>query len=137
MCGLVGLKPSRGRVPMGPNQEEWGLSIQHVVCHSMRDAAGILDATAIPTMGDGVVAPPHGQPYIDQVGAAPGKLRIGIWNESPREDLDIHPDCQRLTRDAAELLEKLGHIVQEAHPAVLDDPAIGGRFSAILSLIHI
>ena len=131
MCGLVGLKPSRGRVPMGPKQEEWGLSIQHVVCHSMRDAAGILDATAIPTMGDGVVAPPHGQPYIDQVDTAPGKLRIGIWNESPREDLDIHPDCQRLTRDAAELLERLGHIVEEAHPAVLDDPAIGGRFSAI------
>ena len=131
MCGLVGLKPSRGRVPMGPMQEEWGLSIQHVVCHSMRDAAGILDATAIPTMGDGLVAPRYRQPYIDQVGAAPGKLRIGLWNESPREDLDIHPDCQRLTRDAAELLEKLGHIVEEAHPAVLDDPAIGGRFSAI------
>ena len=131
MCGLVGLKPSRGRVPMGPMQEEWGLSIQHVVCHSMRDAAGILDATAIPTMGDGVVAPNHGQPYIDQVGAIPGKLRIGIWNESPREDLEIHPDCQRLTRDAGELLEKLGHIVEEAHPTVLDDPAIGGRFSAI------
>ncbi len=131
MCGLVGLKPSRGRVPMGPMQEEWGLSIQHVVCHSMRDAAGILDATAIPTMGDGVVAPNYGQPYINQVGAAPGKLRIGLWNESPREDLEIHPDCQRLTRDTAELLEKLGHIVEEAHPAVLDDPAIGGRFSAI------
>ncbi|GIS39117.1 MAG: hypothetical protein Ct9H90mP11_04370 [Acidimicrobiales bacterium] len=47
---------------MGPMQEEWGLSIQHVVCHSMRDAAGILDATAIPTMGDGVVAPNYGQP---------------------------------------------------------------------------
>jgi len=131
MCGLVGLKPSRGRVPMGPMQEEWGLSIQHVVCHSMRDAASILDATAIPTMGDGLVAPRYGQLYIDQVGAAPGKLRIGLWNESPREDLDIHPDCQRLTRDAAELLEKLGHIVEEAHPAALDDPAIGGRFSAI------
>ena len=131
MCGLVGLKPSRGRVPMGPKQEEWGLSIQHVVCHSMRDAASILDATAIPTMGDGVVAPNYGQPYVTQVGAAPDKLRIGVWNESPREDLDIHPDCQRLTRDAAELLERLGHIVEEAHPAVLDDPAIGGRFSAI------
>ena len=55
MCGLVGLKPSRGRVPMGPLQEEWGLSIQHVVSHSIRDSAAILDATALPTLGDGVV----------------------------------------------------------------------------------
>ncbi|HBM56652.1 MAG TPA: amidase, partial [Acidimicrobiaceae bacterium] len=48
MCGLVGLKPSRGRVSMGPVKEEWGLSVQHVVCHTMRDSAAILDATAIP-----------------------------------------------------------------------------------------
>ena len=131
MCGLVGLKPSRGRVPMGPMQEEWGLSIQHVVCHSMRDAAGILDATAISTMGDGVVAPTHGQPYINQVGIEPGQLKIGIWNKSPRDDLGLHPDCQQLTQEAGEILEKMGHTIEEAHPSVLDDPAIAGRFSAI------
>ena len=60
MCGLVGLKPSRGRISMGPVKEEWGVSVQHVVCHTMRDCAGILDATAIPFLGDGVVAPDHG-----------------------------------------------------------------------------
>ncbi len=131
MCGLVGLKPSRGRVPMGPMQEEWGLSIQHVVCHSMRDAAGILDATAIPTIGDGVVAPVYGQPYLSQVGFEPRRLKIGIWNEAPRDDLILHPDCHRLTSDAGKLLEALGHSVEESHPSALDDPAIAGRFSAI------
>ena len=131
MCGLVGLKPSRGRVPMGPLQEEWGLSIQHVVSHSLRDTAAILDATALPTLGDGVVAPTHGQPYMNQVVANPGKLRIGLWNESPRSELELHDDCRRLTNEAAALLENLGHYVDEAHPPALDDPAIGGRFSAI------
>ena len=131
MCGLVGLKPSRGRMPMGPLQEEWGLSIQHVVSHSMRDAAAILDATALPTMGDGVVAPTHGQPYIDQINVNPDKLRIGLWNVSPRDDLELHEDCRQLTQATAELLESLGHHVAEAHPSALDDPGIGGRFSAI------
>ena len=56
MCGLVGLKPSRGRIPMGPEKEEWGVSIQHVVSHTVRDTSAILDATAINFPGDGVFA---------------------------------------------------------------------------------
>tara|TARA_Y100000814_G_C12310300_1_gene394829 strand:- start:470 stop:1258 length:789 start_codon:yes stop_codon:yes gene_type:complete len=97
----------------------------------MRDAAGILDATAIPTIGDGVVAPRYGQPYLSQVGFEPRRLKIGIWNEAPRDDLVLHPDCHRLTSDAGKLLEALGHSVEESHPSALDDPAIAGRFSAI------
>ncbi|MBT6372923.1 MAG: amidase, partial [Acidimicrobiaceae bacterium] len=61
MCGLVGLKPSRGRISNGP-REEWSFSCQHVVSHTVRDTAAILDATAIPFAGDGVVAPDHGRP---------------------------------------------------------------------------
>tara|TARA_B100000686_G_C16746951_1_gene950042 strand:- start:462 stop:1907 length:1446 start_codon:yes stop_codon:yes gene_type:complete len=131
MCGLVGLKPSRGRVPMGPLQEEWGLSIQHVVSHSIRDSAAILDATALPTLGDGVVAPTYGQPYTQKITQPTEKMRIGLWNESPREELDLHPECQRVTQETADLLEKLGHQVEVAHPEALDDPGIGSRFSAI------
>ena len=131
MCGLVGLKPSRGRIPMGPFQDEWGLSIQHVVSRSVRDSAAILDATAIPTLGDGVIAPTIGQPYMDAIEKDPGKLRIGIWAESPREELEIDPECQQSAFDTAKILEGLGHEVDVSHPESLDDPSIGQRFSAV------
>ena len=131
MCGLVGLKPSRGRVPMGPFQDEWGLSIQHVVSRTVRDSAAILDASAIPTLGDGVVAPDVGRPYINALGKDFGRLRIGIWAESPRDELEINPECRQSAYDTAKILEGLGHIVEESHPKTLDDQSIGARFSAV------
>lgn len=131
MCGLVGLKPSRGRMSMGPLQDEWGMSVQHVVSHSVRDTAAIMDVTAIPTLGDGVVAPSIGQPYADQVGVDPGRLRIGFWADSPREGLDLHPECRQAALNGAALLERLGHDVHEAHPATAEDRETTKKFSAI------
>lgn len=142
MCGLVGLKPSRGRHSMGPVKEEWGLSVQHVVCHTMRDCAGILDATAIPFLGDGVVAPDHGRPYSDQVGRDPGTLRIGFMDHSPR--VEVHPDCAEATRSTAAMLEGLGHGVEQAHPEALEKvDEMGWAFGinwgvgAVVSLEHL
>ena len=130
MCGLVGLKPSRGRVSMGPHQDEWGVSVQHVVSHSVRDSAAILDITCEPTLGDGVVAPRIGQPYDRQVGADVGRLRIGLWNESPREGLDLHPECKRSVDETATLLESLGHEVAIAHPEMADNRELPATFRA-------
>lgn len=130
MCGLVGLKPSRGRMSMGPLQDEWGVSVQHVVSHSVRDSAAIMDVTCEPTLGDGVIAPRIGQPYADQVGAEVGRLRIGLWNESPRDGLTLHPECRSSVDQTAALLESLGHEVAIAHPEMADNREIPARFRA-------
>ncbi len=113
-CGLVGLKPSRGRTPMGPDVGEgWsGMSQVHAVTRSVRDCAALLDATHGPDVGAPYVAPAPARPFLDEVGAAPGKLRIALqtkaWNDAP-----VHADCRAAVEDAARLLESLGHHVED------------------------
>src|SRR6266511_4019744 len=67
MCGLVGLKVSRGRITLGPAGDESGLSVQHVVSRSVRDCAAALDVTAGPGPGDMAMAPPPSRPYVEEV----------------------------------------------------------------------
>jgi amidase len=130
LCGLVGLKPSRGRVSMGPLQEESGLSVQHVVCHTVRDCAGILDATAYPFPGDGVVAPGPNRPYVDELAAPHQPLRIGLLDHALTGE--THPDCTRAARDVAQTLESLGHHVEDAYPEALDrTEELTGSFIAL------
>ncbi len=118
MCGLVGLKPSRGRGSMGPLRDEWGVSVQHVVCHSVRDCAAILDATWAPFPGDGVVAPAPERPWADEVGRTEG-LRVGVLDEAVG-GVPTHDACRAAARRGADLLATLGHDVEDAHPAELD-----------------
>ena len=128
MCGCVGLKVSRGRMTAGPQGDESGLSVAHVITRSVRDTAAVLDATRGPGPGDMVTAPPPQRPYVDEVGAPPGRLRIGLLAANPLGTL--HPDCASAVRDAAALLESLGHHVEETHPAVLDDQSMFANFFA-------
>jgi amidase len=125
MCGLVGLKPSRGRVPMGPHLDEWGQSVQHVVCHTIRDSAAILDATAGPMPGDGVVAPPPLVRYLDVIAQPGARLRIGVLDTAIRSGTAIDPEVAEAVRSTAQLLEELGHHVTfDAPPALLDEARI-------------
>ncbi|MHB8457271.1 MAG: amidase, partial [Acidimicrobiales bacterium] len=112
MCGLVGLKPSRGRITMGPRGDESGLSVQHVLTRSVRDCAAILDVTAGTGYGDMVVAPPPMRPYLSELTIRPRGLRIGMLAHTPNGKL--HPDCESAVRSAAVLLDSLGHELSEA-----------------------
>lgn len=134
-CGLVGLKPTRGRVSLGPAMAEiWaGLVADHVVSRSVRDSAAILDATAGPMPGDPYWAPPPARPFAQEVGAPPGRLRIGLRTTTGNPQIPTHPDCVRAATETAKLLESLGHHVEEAWPEALHDPHAFGPFSALLA----
>jgi amidase len=135
-CGLVGLKPSRGRVSLGPEYGEYwhGLVISHVVSRSVRDSAALLDAVAGPMPGDPYTAPPPARPYAEEVGADPGPLRIGLMPASPRGMPAVDPACAAAVEDTGRLLESLGHRVSLAHPEALDEHVrLREGFSAILA----
>ena len=126
MCGLVGLKPSRGRSTLGPDRDESGLSVQHVVTRSVRDTAALLDIAQGPGLGDMVVAPPPMRPYVEELSTRPNGLRIGMLTFNPAGTL--HSDCEAAVRKAGSLLESVGHDVSEDVPAI--DPDSGRRFMA-------
>jgi amidase len=123
-CGLVGLKPSRGRVSLGAEFGDVisGLVAEHVVCRSVRDSAGVLDAICGAMPGDPYAAPARRRPYCEELGSDPGRLRIGLMTTPPGGQFETHPDCIAAAQDAAKLLEQLGHQVEHAHPPGIDDP---------------
>jgi amidase len=141
-CGLVGLKVSQGRITMGPTRDESNLGVEHVVTRSVRDTAAVLDATHGPGIGDTVIAPAPTRPYLDEVGADPGRLRIGLLDHHPQHtgpitDPDapgfVHPECVVAVQRAAALLESLGHHVEPGFPAAMSDTTTGARFGAMWS----
>ncbi|MBA3604498.1 MAG: amidase [Acidimicrobiia bacterium] len=129
-CGLVGLKPSQGRISIGPVRTEAGLSVEHCVSRTVRDSAVLLDAVRGPGIGDAVTAPAPQRPYAEEVGADPGQLRIGFLDTDPRGG-SLHGDCVSAVRAAAAMLEGLGHDVSADSPAALSDETLTEKFMAM------
>jgi amidase len=113
-CGLFGLKPTRARNSLGPRYGDVvsGMACEHVLTRSVRDSAAILDATAGPVAGDPYWAPPPTRPFVDEVGADPGRLRIAYSRRTP-EGPAGHPDCLAGLDQTVELLDGLGHDLTE------------------------
>ncbi len=133
-CGLVGLKPSRGRTSLMPDYSVVDdlLIVELCVTRSVRDTAGVLDALQGGAVGDTVRAPAPTRPYRAEVGTDPGKLRIGLLTHKPLETGEpVHPDCVAAAQHTAQLLESLGHTVVEAFPSALADPALVGHFTTL------
>ncbi len=118
-CGLVGMKPTRARNPLGPVLGDMGGGIihEHVVSRTVRDSAAMLDCTAGPEAGDPYWAPPQERPYLDEVSRDPGKLRVA-FSTSNLEGKKLDPECLTAIENAAKLLTDLGHTVEEAAPTI-------------------
>jgi amidase len=133
-CGIVGLKPSRGRVSLGPLfGEAWhGLAIEGAVTISVRDAAAILDAICGPMPGDPYFAPPPHRPFLEEVGRDPGRLRIGLMTERPAKGTAVHAECVRAVERTGRLLQSLGHRVEVSHPEAFDDPDMTSHLERVI-----
>jgi amidase len=118
-CGLVGLKPTRGRnsFALAYGDVANGLLCEHVVTRSVRDSAAILDATAGPSAGDPYFPEPPERPFAEEAGRAPARLRIG-FSSMPLAGAPAHADCVAAAESAARLCEALGHDVVEASPSL-------------------
>jgi amidase len=122
-CGLVGLKPTRGRVSLAPDAgDEWGGAVcAGCVTRSVRDTAAVLDCIAGYVAGDPNTAPAPRRPFAGEVGADPGRLRVGLLDHSPLLPGERDEDCAAAVHEAGRLLERLGHAVEESHPPALDE----------------
>lgn len=132
-CGLVGLKPTRGRVSYAPDFGDVvdGLAIDLVVSRSVRDTAAALDAVAGNVDGDPYWAPPAAASYFESIRRKPKRLRIA-FDTKKLDGTALHPDCAAAVKAAAKLCEKLGHAVEEASPP-LDQPTLIPAFMALWS----
>jgi amidase len=119
-CGLVGLKSSRGRISRGPDAGDSFLSVDGVVSRTVADTAAALDILSGYEPGDASWAPPPFEPFSVTAARSPGPLRVGLMVQ-PAMEADVDPVAERAARDAAALLEALGHEVEEIEPPAMFD----------------
>jgi len=131
-CGLVGLKPARGRISPAPELGDSSLGIDGVLTRTVADTAAILDVLAGYEPGDATWAPAPAEPFAVSAGAEPGKLRIAMTTLPPIPEAQVDPLAERAVTDAAELLSSLGHEVEEVEVPWRDD-AVRELFGVVFS----
>ena len=131
-CGLFGLKPTRGRNPLGPKVSEgWGGYVQPgALTRSVRDCATMLDATQGPDVGAPYASPPRERPYAEEIQRAPRKLRIAFSTGS-QLGRQTHADVQAAVRDAAALCASLGHELEEVALPIDREALVAAYFTQI------
>jgi len=118
-CGLFGLKPTRGRIPTGPDYTEIlnGIAVEFVVTRSVRDAAALMDVVAGPDAGAYGWAEPPARPYSEEITSKPERLRIA-WMAKPLSGVPVDQECTDALNDTVKLCADLGHEMVEAVPEI-------------------
>ncbi len=136
-CGLVGLKPTRGRISPAPELGDSSLGIDGVLTHTVADTAAILDVLEGYETGDATWAPPPSEPFAISAAGEPGRLRIALTTLPPVPEANVDPLAARAVDDAAALLSSLGHEVEEVDPPWQEDSVrelFGVVFSSHIAL---
>ncbi len=129
-CGLVGLKPTRGRISNGPlAADHTGLVCHGPLARTVRDAAALLDVMAGSMPGDPYWAPPPRGTFLAAAGREPGRLRIGRFSTTVVAPAELHPACLRAYEAASELLAELGHEVEDCAPPF--GPEVVSQFETV------
>ncbi|NMI00638.1 amidase [Pseudonocardia sp. K10HN5] len=133
-CGLVGLKPSRGRNPVGPRYGQvWGgLVAEHVVSRSVRDSAAALDATHGPDVGAPYWFENPPTTFLEATGRLDRSLKIAFTEQTYGGEA-VHEECRAAVRLAATLCESLGHRVVESRPSI-DEDVLFDNFTRMLAV---
>lgn len=131
-CGLVGLKVSQGRITASPMRDESSLAVEHVLTRSVRDCATFLDATHGPGVGDRMIAPAPKRPFADELSDPCPPLRIGFLT-TRADGLTVDDECITAVSNTVNILQSLGHQVEESWPTALNDSSAGNRFLALWS----
>jgi amidase len=118
-CGVFGIKPARGRVSAAPGPQSWN-STSGPIARTVADAAALLDVMEGGAPGDVWWLPSPERPFLDEVGAPTGRLRIAWTATHPDPDMEVEPDWRRAVELTVELLADQGHELVEAAPPVLD-----------------
>jgi amidase len=135
-CALVGLKPTRGRVSLGPDFGDLagGIVHEHVLTHSVRDTAALLDCVAGPEPGEPYSAPTPARAFADEVGSDPGCLRVGVMMAAPGGFTDVHEECRAAVIEAGRLLADCGHEVGDAYPRAMDEEGFAHHFGVLFQV---
>lgn len=138
-CGVLGLKPSRGRISSGPQinaaDNVHGMGTEALLGRSVRDLAAVLDIVHGHRPGEAYGAPTPATSFLMASQRPTGSLKIGVLRTDPTGGNGLHPEAVAAVDDAAKLLEQLGHEVREGHPAALADPTWLAGFMACAPVI--